>query len=45
MENSPEYRTVINNMVNIVLFAVFINELVGPPVSRVGIIKGNEMEE
>ena len=45
MENSPEYRTVINNMVNIVLFAVFINELVGPPVARVGIIKGNEMEE
>jgi len=38
-------RTVVEHMVNIVLFSVFINELVGPPLSRIGIIKGNEMEE
>mgnify|MGYP006295637821 FL=1 len=34
----------IQMMVNIVLFSVFVNELVGPPLSRFAIIRGNEME-
>jgi len=38
-------KTIIYNMVNIVLLSVFINELVGPPLSRFAVIKGNEMEE
>jgi len=41
---SEEYRLIIDNMVNIILFSVFINELIGPPLSRFAIIKGNEME-
>lgn len=44
-ELSEEYLVVIDNMVNIVLFSVFVNELVGPPISRYAVIKGNEMEE
>jgi Kef-type K+ transport system membrane component KefB len=35
----------VQDMVNIVLLSVFINELVGPPLSRFALIKGNEMEE
>ena len=38
-------RLIIDNMVNIVLLSVFINELVGPPLSRFAILRGNEMEE
>ncbi len=37
-------RGIVANMVNIVLFSVFVNELLGPPLSRFGIIRGNEME-
>ncbi len=39
------HKAVIGDMVNIVLLSVFINEIVGPPVSKYAIIKGNEMEE
>jgi len=35
---------IVVDMVNIVLLSVFVNELVGPPLSKVGVIKGNEME-
>lgn len=38
-------KIIIENMVNIVLLSVFINELVGPPLSKFAIIRGNEMEE
>ncbi|MGM0597900.1 MAG: cation:proton antiporter [Myxococcota bacterium] len=38
-------QAILSNMVNIVLFSVFINELVGPPVSKFGIIKGCNLEE
>jgi len=38
-------RVIIDNMVNIVLLSVFVNELIGPPLSRFAIIRGNEMEE
>jgi Kef-type K+ transport system membrane component KefB len=41
---SPEQILMVDRMVNIVLLSVFVNELVGPPVSRYAIIKGNEME-
>jgi len=36
---------IIDTMVNIVLLSVFVNELIGPPLSKYAIIKGNEMEE
>jgi len=35
---------IVGDMVNIVLLSVFVNELVGPPLSRLGVIRGNEME-
>ncbi len=38
-------RLMVDNMVNIVLLSVFVNELIGPPLSRFAIIRGNEMEE
>ena len=41
---SPDQILMVDRMVNIVLLSVFVNELVGPPVSRYAIIKGNEME-
>jgi Kef-type K+ transport system membrane component KefB len=34
----------IDTMVNIILFSVFVNEIVGPPLSRYAIIRGNRME-
>jgi Kef-type K+ transport system membrane component KefB len=41
---APAQMQVVDNMVNIILLSVFINELIGPPLSRHAIIKGNEME-
>ena len=41
---TPDQILMVDRMVNIVLLSVFVNELVGPPVSRYAIIKGNEME-
>ncbi|MFP4153488.1 MAG: cation:proton antiporter [Alkalispirochaeta sp.] len=40
-----EYQPMIATMVNIILLSVFVNELIGPPLSRYAIIKGNEMRE
>ncbi|MBN1782797.1 cation:proton antiporter [bacterium] len=40
-----DQRLLIGDMVNIVLLSVFVNELVGPPLSKYAIIRGNEMEE
>jgi Kef-type K+ transport system membrane component KefB len=40
----PGQAGIISDMVNIVLLSVFFNELVGPPLSRFAIIRGNEME-
>jgi len=34
----------IDNMVNIILLSVFVNEIIGPPISKFAIIKGNDME-
>ena len=41
---AAEQQETIRDMVSIVLLSVFANELVGPPLSRFAIIKGNEME-
>ncbi len=41
----PHYDQIISDMVNIILLAVFVNELVGPPVSKFAIVKGLEEEE
>ncbi|MFP4362634.1 MAG: cation:proton antiporter [Spirochaetia bacterium] len=38
-------RAIIGDMVNIVLFSVFINELVGPPLSKHGVVKGAHLED
>ncbi|MFW5716504.1 MAG: cation:proton antiporter [Spirochaetota bacterium] len=41
---SPEYARIVDTMVNIILLSVFVNEIVGPPLSRGAIIRGNKME-
>lgn len=38
-------RPLISTMVNIILLSVFVNELIGPPLSRFAIIRGNEMRK
>lgn len=44
MQNlSPEYSTIVKTMVNIVLMSVFFNELFGPPLSKLALIKGCEI--
>ncbi len=45
MQNlSADQQAMIHNLVNIVLLSVFVNELVGPPLSKMAIIRGNQME-
>jgi Kef-type K+ transport system membrane component KefB len=39
-QSSPEIRYMLVSIVNIVLMTVFINELIGPVISRFGILKG-----
>ena len=41
---AAEHQETIRDMVSIVLLSVFVNELVGPSLSRFAVIKGNEME-
>lgn len=44
MQQIPEsFGAIVGTMVNIILLSVFINELIGPPLSRYAIIRGNEM--
>lgn len=45
MQTSEELKLLAITMVNIVLFSVFVNELIGPPLSKWGIIKGAKLEE
>ena len=41
MQNlTSEYSTVVDTMVNVVLMSVFFNELVGPPLSKLALMKG-----
>ncbi|TVQ39139.1 MAG: cation:proton antiporter [Spirochaetaceae bacterium] len=45
IETAPlEVLDSVTTSVNIVLFAVFVNEIVGPPLSRMATVKGNRME-
>jgi hypothetical protein len=36
---------VLNDMVNIVLMSVFVNELIGPPLLKMAILKGNQTDD
>jgi Kef-type K+ transport system membrane component KefB len=38
-------QPMISTMVNIILLSVFVNELIGPPLSRFAIVRGNDMRE
>jgi len=40
-----QYQPIIATMVNIILLSVFVNELIGPPLSRFAIIRGNDMRK
>jgi hypothetical protein len=40
---SLQMQNLAITMVNIVIFSVFVNELVGPPLSKWAIIKGAEL--
>lgn len=41
MQNlTHEYSTVVDTMVNVVLLSVFFNELFGPPLSKMALLKG-----
>jgi hypothetical protein len=40
---SPVVKEAIDFILNIVLVSVFLNELIGPSISRYGIIKGSEL--
>lgn len=42
---TPAQHELVMNMVNVVLLSVFVNELIGPPLSKFAVIRGNEMEE
>lgn len=44
VDESLIQRQLFTNMMNIVLISIFINELIGPVLSRHAIIKGNKME-
>ncbi len=45
MVNAPSVvKEMMVLIVNIVLFSIFINELIGPIISRFGIVKGAELE-
>jgi Kef-type K+ transport system membrane component KefB len=40
----PEVRITLDMLLNVVLVSVFINELVGPSISRIGIVKGAQLD-
>ena len=41
----PEQKSLIAMMVNIILLSVFVNELAGPPISRLAIVRALEHED
>jgi Kef-type K+ transport system membrane component KefB len=41
---TPANAAILATMTNVVLFSVFVNEIVGPPLSKGAIIRGNRME-
>ncbi len=44
MPVSPEFAPALSILSNIILMSVFVNELIGPPISKFAIIRGNKME-
>ncbi|MBC8525686.1 MAG: cation:proton antiporter [Candidatus Cloacimonetes bacterium] len=42
---TPQMQNLAINMVNIIIFSVFVNELIGPVLSKWAIIKGAELTE
>ncbi len=42
---SPQQTGILNDMVNIVLMSVLVNELIGPPLLKMAILRGNQNEE
>jgi Kef-type K+ transport system membrane component KefB len=42
---SGEYGTIVETMVNIVLLSVFVNELLGPPLSKYALVRGTAGSE
>ena len=44
LQSSPEVRHMLVSIVNIILMTVFLNELIGPVISRFGIVKGVDIE-
>ncbi len=42
---APHQTALVDTMVNIVLLSVFVNQLVGPPILKRAIMRGNNMEE
>ena len=45
MQNlSAEHTILVSSMVNIVLLSVFVNELIGPPLSKFALLKGSSID-
>jgi Kef-type K+ transport system membrane component KefB len=44
LQSSPEVQQMLVTIVNIILMTVFINELIGPVISRFGIVRGVDIE-
>jgi Kef-type K+ transport system membrane component KefB len=44
LKSSPEVQQMLVAIVNIILMTVFINELIGPVISRFGILRGVDIE-
>lgn len=42
---TPAQVALTDTMVNTILIAVFINQFVGPPLTKLAILRGNDMEE
>jgi Kef-type K+ transport system membrane component KefB len=46
MQNlSEEFASTVDMMVNIVLMSVFVNEIIGPPLSRMALMKGCSIDK
>lgn len=41
--NLPEIDEVLNKMINIILMSVFFSELIGPPLTKMAILRGSEI--
>ncbi len=44
LQSRPEVQQMLATIVNIILMTVFINELIGPVISRFGIVRGVDIE-